>query len=102
MSDSREIARGVVRIPTGISNAYLVGDAGHWTLVDTGTEGYADKIRAAAEQHCGPQARPQAILLTHGHFDHAGSASALARAWDVPVYAHRMELPYLTGRSKYP
>jgi len=102
MSDSKEIARGVIRIPTGISNAYMVGDAGHWTLIDTGTEGYAQKIRHVAEQHFGPRARPDAILLTHGHFDHAGSATALAREWDVPVYAHRMELPYLTGQSKYP
>ena len=41
-------------------------------------------------------------MLTHGHFDHAGNAWQLAEEWDVPVYAHRLELPYLTGRSDYP
>jgi hypothetical protein len=30
--------------------------------------------------------RPASIILTHGHFDHAGSALELAREWDVPVY----------------
>ena len=45
---------------------------------------------------------PEAILLTHGHMDHAGSALDLANFWDVPVIAHPLELPYLTGRSKYP
>ncbi len=24
------------------------------------------------------------------------------QSWDVPVYAHELELPYLTGRSSYP
>jgi glyoxylase-like metal-dependent hydrolase (beta-lactamase superfamily II) len=43
-----------------------------------------------------------AIVLTHGHFDHAGNANTLARLWDVPVYAHALEMPYLTGRSEYP
>ena len=45
---------------------------------------------------------PTCILLTHGHFDHVGSVTRLARQWNVPVYAHRMEMPYLTGRAKYP
>ncbi len=102
MSDSKEIARGVIRIPTGISNAYIVGDADHWTLIDTGTDGYADKVTQVAERRFGSRARPDAILLTHGHFDHSGSAPALTRQWDVRAYAHRMELPYLTGQSKYP
>ena len=45
---------------------------------------------------------PEAIILTHGHFDHVGSLERLLQLWDVPVYAHTLELPYLTGRSSYP
>lgn len=41
-------------------------------------------------------------MLTHGHFDHVGSLQALAEHWNVPIYAHPDELPFLTGRSKYP
>src|SRR5919107_1012291 len=47
-------------------------------------------------------ARPAAVVLTHGHFDHVGSLEALLEAWDVPIYAHPLERPYLTGVSPYP
>jgi len=49
-----------------------------------------------------PEARPTAILLTHGHFDHTGSLRKLADEWDLSVYAHLMQKPYLTGASAYP
>src|SRR5690606_25960155 len=41
-------------------------------------------------------------ILTHGHFDHVGGIEQLVQEWEVPVYAHPMELPYLTGKSSYP
>jgi glyoxylase-like metal-dependent hydrolase (beta-lactamase superfamily II) len=95
-------APDVVRVATGFVNTYLVGDPGRWILVDTGIRGFAPVIRRAAEEQFGPRARPSAIVLTHGHFDHSGNVNELAVAWDVPVYAHTLELPYLTGRSEYP
>src|SRR5215207_2933833 len=49
-----------------------------------------------------PRTQPAAIVLTHGHFDHIGALHTLLHKWDVPVYAHRLELPYLTGQSSYP
>jgi glyoxylase-like metal-dependent hydrolase (beta-lactamase superfamily II) len=58
-------------------------------------------VHAAARRY-GPGSRPGCIVLTHAHFDHVGALRELAAAWDVPVYAHRLELPYLTGRSSYP
>ncbi|MGI4870129.1 MAG: MBL fold metallo-hydrolase [Janthinobacterium lividum] len=77
--------------------------AGPWVLVDTGLPGSATKIKQHAEELFGAGNPPSAILLTHAHFDHAGSLEALLEAWPaVPVYAHELELPYLTGRSSYP
>jgi glyoxylase-like metal-dependent hydrolase (beta-lactamase superfamily II) len=40
--------------------------------------------------------------LTHGHFDHVGVLRELADEWDVPVFAHPLEMPYLDGRANYP
>lgn len=97
-----EIARDVAVVPMMIVNAYLVGTAQNWVLVDAGTPGNAGKIQEAAVARFGPNAKPKAILLTHGHSDHAGSARDLAGLWDVNVYAHRLEWPFLTGRSPYP
>lgn len=98
----QEIARDVALVPMTIVNAYLVGTKHNWVLVDSGTPGNAKKICEAAEAYFGPNCKPRAILLTHGHFDHAGSANELGRLWDVKVYAHRLEWPFLTGKSAYP
>jgi glyoxylase-like metal-dependent hydrolase (beta-lactamase superfamily II) len=102
MNEVKQIAPEVIRIPVSIGNCYLVGTRGQWVLVDSGPEGHAKQIRKVAEEYFGPDARPEAIVLTHGHFDHAGSAGALSKHWGVSIYAHRLEMPYLTGKSKYP
>ncbi|NML63782.1 MBL fold metallo-hydrolase [Hymenobacter sp. RP-2-7] len=85
-------------------NVYFVdaGEPGQWVLVDTGLPGSEKTIRAQAEKLYGPGAKPEAILLTHGHLDHVGSAAALAQAWGVPVIAHPLELPYITEQAFYP
>ena len=98
----REIAPDVAIVPGLIANAYLVGDRESWVLVDAATPGNHGKIRRAAEARFGAGARPRAIYLTHGHFDHAGSAPELASGWNVPVFAHMCELPFLTGQRYYP
>jgi glyoxylase-like metal-dependent hydrolase (beta-lactamase superfamily II) len=96
-----EIAPGVhyLQVGKGImaSNVYLVRSGSTWVLVDTGTTGCAPAIREAAERLFGPSARPAAILLTHDHPDHAGSALPLARLWTVGVYVHPDEMPIVFG-----
>ena len=94
-------------MPIFFVNAYLVDiapdDPSHgWVLVDTGLSGVGRvELQAAAARRYGARP-PQAIVLTHGHFDHAGSAKRLAGFWQTPVFAHALELPYLTGHSHYP
>ena len=95
-------AAGVGFLRCAIVNVAAIGESSRWVLLDTGLPGYADTIRRAAESRFGAGARPAAIVLTHGHFDHVGSLQELLRTWDVPVFAHLLELPYLTGRSSYP
>lgn len=73
-----------------------------WILLDAGMPGSRDDIIDAAEQRFGSDCKPQHILMTHGHFDHVGALRELAEHWDVPIYAHAQELPYLRGEANYP
>lgn len=102
MSHSNVIAQDVVCIPAGISNAYLLGTEEGFVLVDSGTPGNEKKILRAVREHLGKNATPCAIVLTHGHFDHSGSALALARRWGVRIHVHRLELPFVDGTNHYP
>lgn len=99
------VLHDLVYIRTVMVNVYLIGSprAGdrEWVLVDAGMSGSAEQIARAAEIRFGVGSRPAAIILTHGHFDHVGALDILASRWEVPIYAHPMELPYLTGRSSY-
>ena len=105
-AEAQPLLDDLAYLRTVMVNLYFAGprhavDRG-WVLIDAGMAGSADHIARAAEARFGPGRRPSAIVLTHGHFDHVGALEQLARRWDAPVYAHPMELPYLTGRSSYP
>ncbi|CAM3924463.1 MBL fold metallo-hydrolase [Cohnella lubricantis] len=97
-----EVAPGVFSQTIQIVNICFVEnrDEGGWALVDAGMPNSADAIITAAKERFGERP-PQAILLTHGHFDHVGAIIELVRHWRVPVYAHEAELPFLTGRQAY-
>lgn len=43
---------------------------------------------------------PVAVLLTHGHFDHAGAADDLAKEFDIKIYAHEAERDTLGNPQK--
>jgi len=104
--DPARVAPGLAYLRDRIVNISFIGASdgrdGPWILVDAGLPGSTSRIVRAAESLYGPDAAPAAIVLTHGHFDHVGSLRELVRWWAVPVYAHVLELPYLTGRSSYP
>ncbi len=75
---------------------------GDWVLIDAGLPGTAGMIAHSAKARFGADRPPTAIVLTHGHFDHVGALRTLAERWNVPIYAHPREHPYLNGTSAYP
>ena len=97
------IAPDVGWLPVSWANVFFIGrPGGKWILVDTGFPAGAPEVLDAAEARFGSGSRPEAIILTHGHLDHAGNATALADAWDAPIYVHPLEAPFLNGKSAYP
>lgn len=102
MARFTEVTPGVAFLRCALVNVVALGDRSRWILIDAALAGYGASIRNAAVERFGAGARPAAIVLTHGHFDHVGALDELLREWDVPIFAHALEMPYLTGRSPYP
>lgn len=99
---SKEVLPDILLLHFTIVTACMIGNDDKWILVDTGLENSYDFILKSAKEHFGKESRPQAIILTHGHFDHVGSVQRLAEYWDVSVFAHGLEVPYITGKKDYP
>lgn len=100
-----DVTADVAGIKTLFVNVYFVGTPGPgnpWVLVDTGFAGFAGAVRDRAAELFGAGTQPRAIVLTHGHADHTGNLKTLLEDWPVPVYAHRLETPFLQGLSSYP
>ncbi len=78
------------------SNCYLLEDSGHAIIVDPSTS--ADAIlRRLREDGC----IPDAVVLTHGHFDHILSVDTLRKACPgLRVYMHEADAPMLTDGDK--
>lgn len=87
-----------------VVNIVFIGDPfkDDWVLIDAGMPKSAKVIIEEAERRFGKNSKPKFILLTHGHFDHVGAIIELVELWGVPVYAHSLEIPYLTGQQHYP
>ncbi len=100
-----QLADGVYWKRLLIVNMMFIGEPGaeeeKWAVVDTGLALSADAIERTARDQLGYKGRPSAIVLTHGHFDHVGALKELVRRWNVPVYAHEEEIPFVTGQQDY-
>src|SRR5258708_3612142 len=95
-----EVAPGIHGLRIVFVNVFGVAHPdGSWTLIDAGLPFSANLIRKWTDKQF--RSSPNAIVLTHGHFDHVSSAAALADHWHVPIYAHPLEHPYLTGAREY-
>lgn len=100
-----KIAENVFGYRTAIANiAYIAGlgsSKEDWVLVDTGVP-YSAKFILNNTKKLFNEKKPLAIILTHAHFDHIGALQTLVNEWNVPVYIHEKEIPYLESKKKYP
>ncbi|MEU6548140.1 MBL fold metallo-hydrolase [Streptomyces sp. NPDC046859] len=93
-TDVRHIADGTYLVHGSNTNWIILTEGDAVTLVDTGYPGdRAALLASLAEVGSAPEA-VEAVLITHAHNDHLGSAEHLRAAYGTPVYLHEAEVPH--------
>ncbi|MBF6184759.1 MULTISPECIES: MBL fold metallo-hydrolase [Nocardia] len=85
------VADGVHLPAHAAVNVYLVEDEDGVTLVDTGLPATYPRIRRALRAIGRDTRDVRAVVLTHAHFDHVGSARRIHRDWQLPIRTHTAE-----------
>ncbi|OBH18397.1 MBL fold metallo-hydrolase [Mycolicibacter sinensis] len=84
----RNVADGVHRLGHAAVNVYFIEDDSGITVVDTGLPATFRHLEAALAQLGRSVGDVRAVVLTHAHFDHVGSARRIRKRWQVPVWVH--------------
>lgn len=79
------------------ANAYLLDTPQGPLLVDAGMPGQRRRL----EGYLGG-VKPAALLLTHHHLDHVGGAWMLWERYGLPIYAHPLDIPFISGEARRP
>lgn len=95
-----QITDGVYRLGTRWVNFYLVVQDDGLTLIDTGLPKYFSQVGSAMRELGRSTSDLKAVVLTHTHSDHIGSADKVVEGYDAPVFVHRGESSIATGDAK--
>lgn len=96
-----ERAPGLFFVEGPASNWIIVKDESGFILIDSGYPSDRDFVLQSIE-HVG--LRPQdakAMLITHGHVDHTGSAAYFAATFGTPILCSPRELAHVQGLEKH-
>ncbi|MEV5875217.1 MBL fold metallo-hydrolase [Streptomyces sp. NPDC052101] len=93
-AEVHQVADGTFLVHGNHVNWVILKDGDSVTLVDTGYPGDRQGVLASlAEVGSSPEA-VAAVLITHAHNDHLGSAEYLRATHGTPVYLHPAEVPH--------
>ena len=87
MSRLEEIADGVYRLGTDWVNFYLCDSDGALTVIDCGFRDYYEQLPDALDRLGRPLEAIAAVVLTHYHSDHVGSAERIRSDAGATVFA---------------
>lgn len=100
MDDDWQVAEGVVRVAGSRTSLYIVDDGDSLCLVDTGYPRDLELIASAVEELGHSLADVSAVLLTHAHVDHIGSAERLRDQQGATVHTHIEEAAHARGEQE--
>ncbi|WP_406481212.1 MBL fold metallo-hydrolase [Streptomyces sp. NBC_01615] len=89
-----EAAAGVHLVHGSNTNWVILTDGNAVTLVDTGYPGDREEVLASLDALGHSPEAVSAVLITHAHNDHLGSAEYLSGTFGIPVYLHEAEVPH--------
>ena len=91
----------VLRLGGPLVSAHLLVDEEGLTLIDTGLWGVAAELRRAIKELGRHPGELRAVVLTHGHLDHAAGAAEI-QAWSgARVWLHAADREHLAQRVPY-
>ncbi|KRE85281.1 MBL fold metallo-hydrolase [Arthrobacter sp. Soil764] len=96
-----EQAPGVYLAEGSASNWIVVRDGKGFILVDSGYPGDRRHVLASLRYLGLEPADALALLVTHGHVDHTGSAAFFSESYGTPVLCAPGELAHVQGKEKH-
>jgi len=93
-ADVHQVADGVHLVHGSNTNWVILTEGDQVTLVDTGYPGDREQVLASLTAVGAAPEAVSAVLITHAHNDHIGSAEYLRAAYGTPVYLHEAEVPH--------
>lgn len=98
-----EVAEGVYRLGTRWANFYLVVEGYECILVDAGYPQYFTQLRGTSQAIGVGLERFSAVIVTHHHVDHAGTAEAVRSRSGADVLVGVEDTPIVRGeRPSHP
>ncbi|MFJ9245594.1 MBL fold metallo-hydrolase [Streptomyces sp. NPDC101776] len=93
-AEVRQVADNTYLVHGNNTNWVILTDGDSATLVDTGYPGDRQLLLDSLEQVGSSPKSVAAVLITHAHNDHLGSAEYLRDTYGTPVYLHEAEVPH--------
>jgi glyoxylase-like metal-dependent hydrolase (beta-lactamase superfamily II) len=89
-----------MRVAGSRTNLYVISDGDSLCLLDTGYPGDLGVILATLDRIGRSPGDVAAVLLTHAHPDHLGSAELMRAEHGATVHTHVQEAPHVRGERR--